>query len=94
MKEGRRDPRECHPSGWHVTAGLSLGARPACPSQPPEQPFPWRPSLPGRTPGTGNGARPRLGRPGLAMDTADTAVEKLRVQCLARGATGIQGLAR
>lgn len=28
------------------------------------------------------------------MDAADTAVEKLRAQCLARGATGIQGLAR
>ncbi|XP_004595656.2 calcyphosin [Ochotona princeps] len=28
------------------------------------------------------------------MDTADTSVEKLRAQCLARGAAGIQGLAR
>lgn len=32
--------------------------------------------------------------PGPSMDTVDTTVEKLREQCLSRGASGIQGLAR
>lgn len=30
----------------------------------------------------------------LAMDTVDATVERLRAQCLSRGAVGIQGLAR
>ncbi|ELR52080.1 Calcyphosin, partial [Bos mutus] len=32
--------------------------------------------------------------PGASMDTVDTTMEKLRAQCLSRGASGIQGVAR